>query len=138
MDYHTEKNDGGGLISKKQLLRKYGFSYGALYRWKRMGLIPDEWFIKQSTVTGQETFFPEKKICERIELILSKKDDVSLNELAKSIKGHENENNVLMISTKYGEKSFGAEDITRVWIRTKNGEKEITDTILLLLKEEKS
>ncbi len=127
----------GSLISKKQLLEKYGFSYGALYRWKRMGLIPDEWFIRQATVTGQETFFPEKKICERIELILSKKDDVSLNELAQSIKGYEYENNVLMISTKYGEKSFGAEDITRVWIHTKNGEKEITNTILLWLKEGK-
>lgn len=127
----------GNLISKKQLLEKYGFSYGALYRWKRMGLIPNEWFIKQATSTGQETFFPEEKICERIELILSKKDDVSLNELAQSIKGYENENSVLMISTKYGEKSFGAEDITRVRIRTKNGEKDITDTILLWLKEDK-
>jgi predicted site-specific integrase-resolvase len=47
------------LISKKELLERYGISYGALYRWKRKGLIPDEWFIKKSTVTGQETFFPE-------------------------------------------------------------------------------
>ena len=61
------------LISKKDLLTRYGISYGALYRWKRKGLIPDEWFIKKSTVTGQETFFPEKLICERVEMILSKK-----------------------------------------------------------------
>ena len=43
-------------ISKKDLLKRYGISYGALYRWKRMGLIPEEWFIKRSTPTGQETF----------------------------------------------------------------------------------
>ena len=36
------------LISKKNLLEKYNLSYGALYRWKRKGLIPDEWFIKKS------------------------------------------------------------------------------------------
>ena len=137
MDYHTEKNDGGGLISKKQLLRKYGFSYGALYRWKRMGLIPDEWFIKQSTVTGQETFFPEEKICERIDLILSKKDDVTLEELAKSIRGEENGNKLLVISTGLGEKSFAAEDIRRVLIRTGNSETDITQKIVSWLKEEK-
>ena len=26
------------MISKKELLERYGISYGALYRWKRMGL----------------------------------------------------------------------------------------------------
>ena len=26
------------LISKKELLETFGISYGALYRWKRMGL----------------------------------------------------------------------------------------------------
>ena len=62
------------LISKKDLLARYGISYGALYRWKRKGLIPDEWFLKRSTVTGQETFFPEALVCERIERILSWKD----------------------------------------------------------------
>ena len=36
------------LISKKDLLQKYDISYGALYRWKRKGLIPDEWFIKKA------------------------------------------------------------------------------------------
>ena len=62
------------LISKKELLARYGISYGALYRWKRKGLIPDEWFIKKSTTTGQETFFPEKLVCERIELIQEMKE----------------------------------------------------------------
>ena len=31
------------LISKKELLETFGISYGALYRWKRMGLIPEAW-----------------------------------------------------------------------------------------------
>ena len=57
------------LISKKDLLELYEISYGALYRWKRKGLIPEDWFIKKSTVTGQETFFPKALICERVELI---------------------------------------------------------------------
>ena len=30
------------LISKRELLERYGVSYGALYRWKRMGLIPED------------------------------------------------------------------------------------------------
>ena len=71
------------LISKKELLELYEISYGALYRWKRKGLIPEEWFIKKSTVTGQETFFPRQLICERMELIKKQKDDVSLEELSK-------------------------------------------------------
>ena len=50
------------LIAKKELLSRYGISYGALYRWKRKGLIPEEWFIRRSTVTGQETFFRESQI----------------------------------------------------------------------------
>ena len=36
----TDRMDDQNLISKKDLLSKYGISYGALYRWKRMGLIP--------------------------------------------------------------------------------------------------
>ena len=71
------------LISKKELLERYGISYGALYRWKRKGLIPDAWFIKTATATGQETFFPAKLICERVETILAKKEDILLDELAK-------------------------------------------------------
>ena len=45
------------LISKKELLELTGISYGQLYRWKRKGLIPEDWFIRKSTYTGQETFF---------------------------------------------------------------------------------
>ena len=69
-------------ISKKELLAQTGISYGQLYRWKREGLIPEEWFIKQSAFTGQETFFPKDQIMERVAFILREKDAHSLEELA--------------------------------------------------------
>ncbi|NKF05738.1 DUF4004 family protein [Clostridium gasigenes] len=70
------------LISKKELLSKTNISYGQLYRWKRKNIIPEEWFIKKSVSTGQETFFQRDKILERINIILELKDDASLDELA--------------------------------------------------------
>lgn len=71
------------LISKKELLAMTKISYGQLYRWKRMNIIPEDWFIKKSMPTGQETFFQRDKILERIKLILSLKDDVQLEEIAE-------------------------------------------------------
>ena len=62
------------LISKKDLLAVTGISYGQLYRWKRQRLIPDEWFLKQSSYTGQETFFPREQMLSRIQSILELKD----------------------------------------------------------------
>lgn len=73
---------GDNLISKKDLLELTKISYGQLYRWKRKNIIPEEWFIKKSTFTGQETFLPKDKILERIEYILSMKDDISLDDMA--------------------------------------------------------
>ena len=70
------------LISKKEILDMTGISYGQLYRWKRKDLIPEEWFIKKSSYTGQETFFPKEKIIERINKIIELKDDIPLDELA--------------------------------------------------------
>jgi hypothetical protein len=70
------------LISKKELLDLTGISYGQLYRWKRKNLIPEDWFIKKSSFTGQETFFPKDKILERIDKIKNMKDDLSLDDLA--------------------------------------------------------
>ncbi len=75
-------------ISKKDLLKTTGISYGQLYRWKRKDLIPDEWFMKKSTYTGQETFFPKEKILERVQLILNKKDNISLDDLAEHLSGN--------------------------------------------------
>jgi hypothetical protein len=70
------------LISKKELLGLTGISYGQLYRWKRKNLIPEEWFVRKSTYTGQETFFPKQSILARIDKIKNMKDDLSLDELA--------------------------------------------------------
>ena len=49
-------------ITKKDLLEQMNISYGQLYRWKRLGLIPESWFIKKPSSTGQETILPRKKI----------------------------------------------------------------------------
>ena len=74
------------LISKKELLVAAGISYGQLYRWKRKGLIPEEWFSRKATFTGQETFFPREKVLARIEKIKSMKDeDASLDEIADAV-----------------------------------------------------
>lgn len=70
------------LISKKDLLDLTGISYGQLYRWKRKNLIPEDWFVRKSTFTGQETFFPKDKILERIEKIQTMKENLSLDDLA--------------------------------------------------------
>ena len=70
-------------ISKKDLLKTTGISYGQLYRWKREGLIPEEWCVKRSSPTGQETYFPQEKILKRIHAIQQLKDSYSLEELAR-------------------------------------------------------
>ncbi|MDR0508899.1 MAG: YhbD family protein [Candidatus Methanoplasma sp.] len=75
------------LISKKELLELKGISYGTLYRWKRKQLIPDEWFIRKSTFTGQETFFPRDLILERVDSILNSKAGTSLDDLAEILSG---------------------------------------------------
>lgn len=74
------------LISKKDLLLAKGISYGQLYRWKRKGLIPEDWFVRKSTFTGQETFFPKEKMLARVDRILSMKDeDISLDDIAEAV-----------------------------------------------------
>ncbi|MEK4445294.1 YhbD family protein [Bacillus sp. FSL M8-0052] len=71
------------LISKKELLDATSISYGQLYRWKRKNLIPEDWFIRKSTFTGQETFFPKEDILKRIKKIQSMKENLSLDEMAE-------------------------------------------------------
>lgn len=113
------------LISKKELLERYSISYGALYRWKRMGLIPEDWFIRKSTVTGQETFFPEQLICERIELIKTLKDDKSLAELSNQFNDESQSKAVLTVKSVFGVKSFYISEIQSVCID--DGEGNIVD-----------
>lgn len=123
-----------GLISKKDLLMKYGISYGALYRWKRKGLIPDEWFIKRSSITGQQTFFPEELVCERIELILSKKEEVLLDELSRTLSGEERKQGALILDTVFGEKVFRLQDVKGVRAVNADGEViDVTEYIIALM-----
>lgn len=77
--------DEENLVAKKEILRQTGISYGQLYRWKRKGLIPEAWFVRRSTFTGQETFFPREKILARIEQIKTMKDTHPLDDLADVI-----------------------------------------------------
>ena len=121
------------LISKKDLLQRYGISYGALYRWKRMGLIPEEWFIKRATPTGQETFFDEETICARIDMIIAAKDNVSLEELAQHLKPEAAQDPELVIETTYGTYRFRAGDIRRILI---DGDCDITDEVARIITEE--
>ncbi|PFK37420.1 hypothetical protein COI93_15330 [Bacillus cereus] len=124
------------LISKKDLLELTGISYGQLYRWKRKNLIPEDWFIRKSTFTGQETFFPKEKILERIDKIQTMKEDLSLDELAN------------MFSPSVSEISFMKEDIIRKGIASepvvqffieqmnKQAEFQFTDILYVFILEE--
>lgn len=84
------------LISKKDLLVQTDITYGQLYRWKRKKLIPDDWFIRKSTFTGQETFFPRDKMMERINKIKELKDTLSLDELANALSSKKKDINISM------------------------------------------
>lgn len=122
------------LISKRELLEKYGISYGALYRWKRMGLIPESWFIRKSTTIGQETYFRRKAICERIELILGCKGTVSLEELARRLAGEKRRSEStrkFIITTKYEHKEYPIEQLLSCMVA--DGKHEIS--VLEYLKE---
>lgn len=115
----------GDLISKKELLELYGISYGTLYRWKRMGLIPEDWLVKKSTFTGQETFFNRELICKRVEEILSEKDSHSLEELAKKLGEKSAELPKLRINTKYGDKVFYLSEINDITVTANGGDHSI-------------
>jgi hypothetical protein len=89
------------MISKKDLLVSAGISYGQLYRWKRKGLIPEDWFVRKSTFTGQETFFPREKVLSRIEKIKSMKDeDASLDEIADAVSPNLGEVSMTLVELK--------------------------------------
>ena len=108
------------FISKKEVLAKYGISYGALYRWKRMGLIPEDWFIRRSTPTGQETYFPKALMCGRMEEILAQKNDSSLEDLAVKYKSRtEDLQLVIRHASGTGVSRLELSDIA--WIGLSNG-----------------
>ncbi len=66
-------------ISKRELLKEAGISYGQLYRWKRQGLLPEEWFVKRAVPSGQETFLPRAQALARIARILELKQKHSFD-----------------------------------------------------------
>jgi len=134
--FHLKRrgNDMDELISKKEVLEKYGISYGALYRWKRMGLIPEAWFLRKSTVKGQETFFRRDQICPRVELILSRKEQTSLEELAEELEGRRQERRRIrriILQNRFSKQEFLVEDLKLALLT--DGEQEIS--ILDYLKE---
>ena len=112
------------LISKKELLETFGISYGALYRWKRMGLIPEAWFLRRSTSTGQETFFRRDQICQpfkrkvfvvyRVNQAGQFLRQIMLDELAASLaEKHQTvlARRKLIIETAYGRREFPLEEV---------------------------
>ena len=108
------------LISKKEVLEKYSISYGALYRWKRMGLIPEAWFIRKSTSTGQETF--------------SRPDGTPLEKLAAELAGQQQQRRSarrLILEDRFGRRDFNVEEIRQACLT--DGEQETS--ILEFLKE---
>lgn len=122
------------LISKKELLEQYQISYGALYRWKRMGLIPEAWFLRRSAPTGQETYFRRAQICPRIEQILREKERVSLEQLAAELAGQQQTagaGRMLILETKYGKKEYPLEQLLHVYLK----DEQQTADVLEHLKE---
>ena len=123
------------LISKKELLERYGISYGALYRWKRMGLIPESWFLRRSTPSGQETYFHTTPLYSLVERILESKERVSLEELAAELAGQKQASaarRTLVLETKYGSKTYSLDELLHLYLT----EGEHKTDILEHLKEE--
>jgi hypothetical protein len=88
-----------------------------------MGLIPEEWFVKKSAVTGQETYFVREVICERIETILGLKDSLSLDEIADQLKKSERQSeHMLEITWAGGKVNIPLESIVSLCIVDSYGE----------------
>jgi len=116
-------------ISKKELLEIFGISYGALYRWKRMGLIPEDWFIRRSTSTGQETYFRREQIIPRMEQILER--SASLEDLANKINPTEQETPkpILLIRNQYGVHRFPLDELEAVSLVLGEDQVQLLDSL---------
>jgi hypothetical protein len=130
----TNETDLSGYISKSDLLKRYGISYGSLYRWKRMGLIPEEWFIKMSVPSGQETFFREDVICPRIDEIIWERDHGNLEDFAGRLSPEEERRPVMVLETRFEKKTVKLEDIVSVIIDTGYDVKDITESLAELIR----
>lgn len=133
-----KRENAEDLISKREVLETFGISYGALYRWKRMGLIPENWFIRKATATGQETFFDRVQITERIESILQMKDDVSLEEIARRFaRGNPADGRALRVCWKYGEKTVPLAELLSLTLVEEDGAETDLKSLLYTAAEEK-
>ena len=70
---------------EKRIIRINRDFLWSIIQMEKGNLIPQEWFIRKSTFTGQETFFPKERILERIGEIKNMKGDVSLDDLANML-----------------------------------------------------
>ena len=79
-----------------------------------MGLIPEEWFIRRSTPTGQETFFRRDQIIPRMEQITER--SASLGDLAQAMNPESEQvpEPVLVIRGRYGVHRFPLQDLEAV------------------------
>ena len=130
----ANETDLSGYISKSDLLKRYGISYGSLYRWKRMGLIPEEWFIKMSVPSGQETFFREDVICPRIDEIIWERDHGNLEDFAGRLSPEEERRPVMVLETRFEKKTVKLEDIVSVTIDTGYAVKDITESLAEMIR----
>lgn len=94
-----------------------------------MGLIPDDWLVKKSTYTGQETFFDEEQICERIEAIIARKDEVPLEQIARELQGKTSQEAKLIINSKHWSKEINISDLVSVIVKIGDDERDITEII---------
>lgn len=108
------------LISKKELLDLTGISYGQLYRWKRKGLIPEDWFIRKATYTGQETFFPRSQVLARIEKIKNMKEDISLDDLADVFSPAQNE--VSLTAEEAARRGIASAEVLKLFLADRGGD----------------
>ncbi|ERJ12993.1 DUF4004 family protein [Haloplasma contractile] len=116
-------------ITKKELLQITGISYGQLYRWKRKGLIPEDWFIKKASFTGQETYFPKEQILNRIDQILELKDEKSLEEIAEIINNNEKHEEIEINQIR--EHDLFIHDILLNELITENNDLKFIDIVIL-------
>ncbi len=117
------------LISKKDLLELTNISYGQLYRWKRKGLIPEDWFIRKSTFTGQETFFPKYKVLPRIDKILSRKEDLSLDDLADAFSPAES--GMALSAEEASAKGVASMEVLKLYLEFRGGDEALDFNDLL-------
>jgi hypothetical protein len=108
------------LISKKELLDLTGISYGQLYRWKRKGLIPEDWFIRKATFTGQETFFPRSQVLARIDKIKNMKEDISLDDLADVFSPAQGE--VSLTAEEAAARGVATAEVLRLFLSDRGGD----------------